>query len=174
MFTRNWYKYIASCLNNDAVGTVKTLTGEGYSPASYNEAIKLCYKVNAYSTASLHYLRNSLSDYAGPVIGTGTTAPTVDDYCLSGDVITTFMASANITKEDTEDGSIITAVYTITNTGDSAFTVGEIGLLSSAQSGYRDLKYKVLFERTVLDSPVTIEAGGVGVVTYTLRLNYPT
>lgn len=174
MFTKNWYKYIASCLNNAAVGTVKTLTGESYSPASYNDAIKLCYKVNSYNTASLHYLRNSLSDYSGPVIGTGTTAPTVDDYFLSGDVITTFTSSVNITTEDTEDGSIITALYTITNTGDSAFTVGEIGLLGTAKSGQNDPKYRVLFERTVLDSPVTIEPGGVGQVTYTIRMNYPT
>ena len=36
------------------------------------------------------------------------------------------------------------------------------------------LQEAIWVERTVLETPVTIPAGGVGQVTYTIRMNYPT
>lgn len=58
---------------------------------------------------------------------------------------------------------------TITNNNETDITIGEVGIVYQTGSSY-----SVLFERTVLESPITIPAGGVGQVTYTIRMNYPT
>lgn len=126
---------------------------------------------------TLNLCQTSYTSLGGVVFGTGTTAPALDDYCLSGDLITTFaytVASFTVDADDT--GVTITALYTLTNTGDDAFTIGEVGLIASTydNSNYKSANYKCLLERTVLDTPVTIAAGGVGQVTYTLKMNYPT
>ena len=72
-----------------------------------------------------------------------------------------------------ESGLTITALYTITNTGSSAFTIGELGLIAATYTNV-STNSKCLVERTVLDTPVTIPAGGIGQVEYTITFNYPT
>lgn len=71
-----------------------------------------------------------------------------------------------------ENGEVIKEYNT--TTGDSAISIGEIGLIASSSNSYTTADYKALYERTVLDTPVTIEAGGVGIVNYSIKLQYPT
>ncbi len=106
----------------------------------------------------------------GIVLGTGTTAPTVNDYCLSGGVITTVTGS--VADMSPDDGTSIISVLTITNTADTAITIGEIATTcylpyESSRNDY------FMVDRTVLEAPVTIEAGGVGQITYTIEMPFP-
>lgn len=127
---------------------------------------------NEYKNASMRVLRTNYTGYGGVVLGTGTQAPTIDDYCLSGDLISSYTHSASFSNDFDENGAFGTTLFTITNTGTKAFTIGEIGLISGLNSN--GSSYKALLEHTVLETPITIEPGGVGQITYTLRMNYPT
>ena len=68
-------------------------------------------------------------------------------------------------------------MFTLTNTGSEDFTISELGLVTYAYitntNGYC-YENNFLLERTVLENPITIPAnGGVGQVTYTIRMDYP-
>lgn len=103
----------------------------------------------------------------GVVFGTSDEAPTYNDYFLKGDIITTISGSGVVTLSEDENGCEWSVVHTLTNTGESDITIKEVGYIASYS------KYAMI-ERTVLDSPLTIPADGVGQVTYTIRMNYPT
>lgn len=124
-----------------------------------------------YYSATMRVVRTSVGSYGGVIFGTGTAQPTIDDYKLSGNIISTIVASVSYTRTVTEDSTVFQCVYTLTNTGTEEITIGEIGLIGGSGSYESN---KMLVERTVLDSPVTIPAGGVGQVTYTITFNYPT
>lgn len=120
----------------------------------------------------------------GVHFGTGTTAPTEDDYNLEtpwADNITgvTISNSELSCRYDSEENSYYGYVdYTITNNSENDLTVSEIGryfffgtsatqaygeacILNS--SGYRK---KMLVDRVVLGTPVTIPANTAGIVRY--------
>lgn len=100
--------------------------------------------------------------------GDGDTPPTLDDYQLSGNHFTTY--ETTIANQVYPDSNKSVSIYTITNTGTSAFTIKEIGLFVSPYSNGNQMG---LVFREVLDSPVTIEPGGVGQVTLTLGVAIP-
>lgn len=104
--------------------------------------------------------------------GTGTTPPTMEDYFLSGDVISGISYNSAQDYTVDSDGSVKrTVLYTVTNANETDITIGEIGYaghLNGSPGCY------CMVERTVLDNPITIPAGGVGHITYTIRMNYPT
>lgn len=177
MFTKNWYKALANAItvDNDAERNYVVYDGSEYR-GNASGTPSLDYASQSSTGTSMWFLQNSLNTNGGVFLGTGTTPPTINDYCLSGDAITTFTYSTTMDTTGDENGMTFSASYTITNTGDSAFTIGEVALMgsSASSSSYNTAKYKILYERTVLDTPLTIEAGGVGQLTYTIRLNFPT
>lgn len=135
----------------------------------------------------MDYLRNvtSFTDAttsalsAGVVLGSGNAPASFDDLTLSGEPISGFTSSKTLTQTYGEDYYECTAEYTVTNNNDFDITVGEIGLFititsQSAQYNATYKYYPVLLERTALESPITIPAGGVGQITYTVRTNLPT
>lgn len=169
MFTKNWYKALASCLSRkaapciDAGGSERNLSvgygwiGTGSSSDSY---------------CPIGYVRTNLTGTAGFVaFGTGTTPPTLDDYTLSGNIVTGISTTAKVSGGFTDSGTEVSATYTITNNNDTAVTIGEIGAFGASGS---TTGKGVMLERTVLESPITIEPGGVGQVTYTLRCDIQT
>ena len=115
-------------------------------------------------------LSNVDDDYSasqgGVVFGDGDTPATAEDYKLAGNIITGITANANLTRSINNGVAQIVAIYTIT--ASSEVTIKEIAAF--AQSG-NDGAYIV--DRTVLDEPVTIPAGGIGQVVYTITFNYP-
>ena len=176
MFLSAWDKAVSNYIGGLSL-TVKTVSGGSVTEPTgdLGSSIQLFATVTAdnYYNPKLRALRTSYDGYAGAIIGTGTTPPTKEDYKLSGDVISTFAYTSALTITPDDDGFTISTVYTITNTSDSPFTIGEIGLMAgTANSSGASKKY--LLERTVLDEPLTIEAGGVGQLTYNIRVNYPT
>ena len=164
MFVRNFYRVLAS--HGFGGGAVSAVDQDGKTISVY-PSTTLDFNLDTAigtSTAYTSYIR----------LGTGDTPPTLDDFKLSGDFVTsiasTVAAGSIVVNGDSISQS---ATYTITNTGSTEITIKEIAIFSgnkSTSSGY----YKsVMIERSVLDSPVTIPAGGVGQVNYTIRLNLP-
>lgn len=91
------------------------------------------------------------------VIGTGNTAEKTTDYCLESKITESYDCSSlsrRYVQSEEKDSVYIYGV--ITNTGDSAITVAEVGL--EMYDGYSDTGY-FLMARQVLDKPVTIEPG---------------
>ena len=178
MFVSNYYKIMAMNFSgaNLSNGTTQSGTTSGiYKTSSYwgdvfdikNTGYGLRFELMTSITSSL----------AGVAFGTGTTPVTFNDYKLSGNYISGLTASISKSSGSDEDGAWKTALYTITNSNDYDVTIGEVGsfiVCCSSTSTQSSSRYSALVERTVLSSPVTIPAGGVGQVTYTLRFNYPT
>jgi hypothetical protein len=95
--------------------------------------------------------------------GTGTTPPTRTDYKLESEV-----AEGVASLTVSEDIGIITVAGAFTFTAD--MVISEIGLKwEGVVSGY-SLCGKVLLDRTVLDTPITVPAGTTLTVVYRFRL----
>ena len=102
------------------------------------------------------------------MLGTGTTAPTVDDYRLESP-ITTNLSCDSISVSRTS--LIKTYTATFTNSGSSDITVTEVGFIvymNYQLSGDAEKADNFLIDRTVLDTPVIIPAGESRTVTYEL------
>ncbi len=126
------------------------------------------------SGAALDGLTGYMMSYSYPgsptakivvVFGTGNTAPALEDYQLSGELVT--QASLSSTSNQGTSTTRISRVYKVTNSGTEDLTIGEVGIRYMLNGNY------VLIERTALDTPVTIAPGGVGYITYTLDFSLP-
>ena len=121
---------------------------------------------------------NRVGSYPRVFFGTGNTPESLDDYTFAGDVVQNITYSSVDNSNYDEDGSGATHsfTYTITNNNDYEITIGEIGIFSEAvwMTAYNKYThYGYMFERTALETPITITPGGVGQVEYTIRMNYP-
>ena len=115
-----------------------------YLPALGNNGNAAVFSSSNFSKAKL-------------VIGTEDTAEKTTDYCLESKITEGYdcsLLSKRYIKTDKKDSIYIYGV--ITNTGDSAITVTEVGL--EMWDGYSSTGY-FLMARQVLDKPVTIEPG---------------
>lgn len=200
MFTKNYYKYMSRSMvgsNTSDLHGVYIETDGTTGPNYYNtynsiNEYRPDYWTSAMTALKAYNIKSSVQNNSssflfsyGVVLGTGTTEPTIDDYTLSGDAITTISSNYTVENSIDEDemGATRTAMYTITNTGDDSITIGEIGIFverrwqSKTTTGTSPRPYHhgfVMIERSLLETPITIPAGGVGQITYTIRMNYPT
>lgn len=181
MLLKNWYKLLARVFSNTADENTHATNTDGSkgsasaaNSSANNGGCCLSPTVQSSMAPYMGWPRAGYANAGGVVFGNGSGPVSFDDYKLSGDVHTNFSAS-NVTPTITtdENGVTLTALYTITNTGDAEMVISEIGLLA-CRAQVSSAAWSVLVEHTVLDTPVTIAAGGVGQVTYTIRMNYPT
>lgn len=168
MLTNNFYSVLAQNMvgerkSNSIKNTSGSLTTIGNAAGGYMPFFisGQNYKVNLSSVKD-----NYNNSQGGVVFGDGDTPATAEDYKLAGNIITGITANANLTRSINNGVAQIVAIYTIT--ASSEVTIKEIAAF--AQSG-NDGAYIV--DRTVLDEPVTIPAGGIGQVVYTITFNYP-
>jgi hypothetical protein len=116
---------------------------------------------------------NGYTQY-GVLFGSGTTEPTVDDYCLESPLINGLSVSKSSLTEklgDSEDLFYIT--YTITNTSDADVAISEMGVFGSVYYGSKSTQgHPVLMDRTVLSQPITIQPNCAGTVTYKVTLKH--
>lgn len=175
MFTRNWYKALTSIATyTSGKDTYTAVNGETTNFIAANTYyLQYGRDVDSMQCPSMYRMRTGYSS-GGVILGTGNTPPTIDDCKLSGDLITGYIYSVTVAHDIDEYGATSTALYTITNTSSKTITIGEIGLMAVLSSGGANAQSQALVERTVLDVPLTIEPGGVGQLTYTIRFNYPT
>lgn len=113
----------------------------------------------------------------GVIFGTGNTAPTLGDFVLSGNIFYRTGNNIAYTSEgptETENGLKYTTTYTIDNDTGENLTIGEVGMIRKVYNSENGGPLYILVERTALDEPITIPAGGVGQVVYAVELNTPT
>lgn len=132
----------------------------GYTPAGL---ITLCQIGNRMRSIS------KSKQSGGVCFGTGRKAITLDDYFLSGNLITSLSGTSVISYEhDTTNNLItVTGVYTVTNGSSDNAVVGEMGVIANIRSDY------YLIDRTLLDEPITIPPGEIAKITYTIKFAYP-
>lgn len=163
MFTNNWHKaWVASW--------------SGVRGPTFIGTDNKLYAITPSPSIRFSYSNGSINGSGGVAFGTGSTPPTINDYYLSGSNITTLsVGSATSAKYDDQKHEF-SCIYTITNTGDSDVTISEVAMFNSwgtsAVTGY-NTACGFMIDRTVLDAPVTIPAGGIGQVTYTIQVNIP-
>lgn len=203
MFTRNYWMVIAADFTNkrnEVLGggatKPKLITvsgaqgGNSYSSTQYGSVFNpigqsihnfLRYVKTVDVSQNLEsstITSNPISSY-GLIFGSGNTPATIDDYKLSGDAIQNISTSYtdNSTYEEDGSASVASYTYTITNNNDTDITIGEVGLFSGATWNVKSYSiythHYYMYERTALETPITIPAGGVGQVTYTIRMEYP-
>lgn len=159
------YKYVTSALFYEPMNQMETV----------NSSIKLeANRSNVTSTFGY-----------GVAFGTGNAPVTIDDYKFSGETVTNFTVSSVYNHSSAIDGTetINTRTYTITNNNNFDITIGEVGFFAGTyiQTGWNSSSSSNVFhnpiymlERTALENPITIPAnGGVGQITYTIKMEYP-
>lgn len=202
MFTRNYWMYQAADFVGKTGELSGTAVKPQYITVSGSVADKTVYSGYQYKVCDPSYLRKAMGyptfkvdvsqnitetgNYNEPsekfgyglFFGSGNTPATVDDYKLAGDTIMGCTCSYANKSTYNSDGSTSALIYdyTITNNNDAEIIIGEIGIFfetrwkhSNAGNGW----YFNMIERTALETPITIPAGGVGQVTYTIRMDYP-
>lgn len=162
-FRRVLVNTISSNLRQSQTGgmtrEVKTTGGTVYKPnnLTYPPIGGLIYVCNI-CTSSTKYDSTSVptanTNFAGWEIylGTGNVTPTIDDYKLSGELVTGLKSQE---QETTANNNSITFSAIATNNTESPVTIKEIGL-----GGYfTGVDCVFLLTRDVLATPVTLNTG---------------
>lgn len=169
MITKNWYNYFKSARGNTVV-TKGAMTTDGaavncgYSTSQVSvmmEALLMKHTSVVYKTTA-----------SGIVLGSGSTPPTVSDYMLDSQITSGLHCS--VTTVYNQDGNV-TRTITATNTSENDITIAEIGhqcQIYTGDNSTSNSKY-VLMDRSLLQAPVTIPVGAVGVISYTVKVNVP-
>lgn len=140
-------------------GEIKTTGGTVYNPGNqtYPQIIGLSSNCNI-CTSSTNYDSTSITignfnfSECEIYLGTGNVTPTIDDYKLSGELVTGLTSQE---KSTTANNNSITFSAIATNNTESPVTIKEIGL-----GGYYNSKpCVVLLTRDVLSTPVTLNTG---------------
>lgn len=174
MILNNFKRALAGAMSY-TTGVPGGLDAGGYERSFYNataETSSLFLNFNKMLSTT-----NSSNGYGSVFFGDGDTPPTANDYKLSGYTFTSSDITVTPTVTTTVDDECVTTtgVYNITNITDKEITIREVCARARCLQGASSSNYQqFMLERTVLDSPVTIPAGGIGQVTYTIRFKYPT
>lgn len=188
MFTNNGMQYLYTSLANWGNLTVVGYDGNSTNMTVYDSSHSMypfrpgdTSGTNAYTASMLALSNNSLifynsSTYSssstlyGVILGDGDATPEPTDYCLSGNIITDFTATTTLLTKQIGGKIIVMGTYNIANTGASSFTIKEIGL--SRRNLYSGTTVRVLLTHDLLETPITIAPGDVGVVTYNLTFDF--
>lgn len=170
MLTKNFKNMMAMILtsgNSPGLLPLKNVNGGIY------------YYGNQNNTSSFPYYRvDALTLSAagtGWSFGTGSTAPTEDDYQLENTITSGLTCSNSYIRDvDSNGNPYVTFAMTVTNTSNAAITISEIGYkqqlyCAATEKGNPNTYQVFLFDRTVLTNPVTIAAGDYAVIEYTLK-----
>lgn len=148
---------------NGMTGEIKTTGGAVYKPASktymdfpqitgLRSNCNICTDGGNYDSTNIP---TSQPIFQGCEIylGTGNVTPTIDDYKLSGELVTSLTSQE---KSTTANNNSITFSAIATNNTESPVTIKEIGL-----GGYfsGSTRFVVLLTRDVLPTPVTLNTG---------------
>ena len=168
MVTKNWFNaFKAQMAQTTILNGLRDTSGVAYN-AGYGTGTNYLFMDTIVPRAGgLNWSRGS----TGVVLGSGSTPPTLDDYTLENMIVEGL--SGSVTNTAVDENHNVTKTYTITNTSDEDITIAEIGIHGWVYSQSNRNSVCVLIERTLLEEPVTIPAGGVGIVTYTLGMNIP-
>lgn len=135
-----------------------------------------------FSTAISPIVSTITGDSKGIAFGSGTTPATEDDYTIENlirsGISVTYAPSDGFgsyfydSEANSED---VYMTFTITNNGSSSISISEICRFATFSIGSdygatvgtgSNNRSAFLIDRTVLDTPIVIEAGGSGVIRY--------
>lgn len=167
MLTNNFKNAIALVLQR---GT----TDKGLLPITAYNGTVYYLSPSAAIPANLTQTLALSESAAGISVGSGDAAATASDYELESQITAGLQASIVQTLDTDASGNpFIQFDMTITNNAANAVTISEIGyrqnLRGATAIGGTGSNRACLLDRTVLDTPVTIAAGGIGVIRYTLK-----
>lgn len=167
MLLNNFRKLLVNTLSNDfrlsqiegMTGEIKVTGGAVYRPENsiypvINNLGSYCYICTSGTNYNSTSVPLSNVNFAGYEIylGTGNVTPTIDDYKLSGELITGLTSQK---QDTTANNNSITFSAIATNNTDAPVTIKEIGL-----GGYFNNPPCVsLLTRDVLATPVTLNTG---------------
>lgn len=123
---------------------------------------------------SFHFIMNTFSkvnNYSGNGVyfGNGEKQATENDYKLDGTILNDKLeVMKTITAENDGDIRKIVGVYTLRNTSDSEITIREVGSVGFIYGNNGGNSY-ALYDRTLLDEPLTLAPGEIGEITYTIE-----
>ena len=172
MLTNNYYKVLSGCFTFNPIKTrLVGMSGTAYEVYQYSDNDSLLRVRQALGFNKMDTLSQELStEPSGIVLGTGTAKPTLDDYYLSGDMVTGVTATVSVSFEDVGGTVLKSAILNVTNGGTEEITIGEVAYFHYMAQGPDPV---IMLDRTTLDVPITISAGGIGQITYTIQMNYP-
>ena len=175
MLLKNWYilRALKQLYTTSSILATPMVAYNGNTPLNFYPHYS---QPAGYLGGLLSSVLNEASYRQGVLFGDGNTAVTINDHCLSGNVIplSSDNVRVSITNEASDSGLTVKARYTITNVASTDITIREVGLMEGYRYHNDSSDAAVLVDRTVLDTPVTIPAGDVGQVEYTITSNYPT
>lgn len=144
-------------------GEIKTTGGSVYKPTSqsYMNSPQIAGVASVCSICTDNGMYDSTSITTGNLVfagcqiylGTGNVTPTIDDYKLSGVLVTGLKSQEQNT---TANNNSITFSAIATNNTESPVTIKEIGLGGYTTSG---TGFVILLTRDVLPTPVTLNTG---------------
>lgn len=171
MLTKNFKNMMALILqsrNNSLIGLlpVKATNGTTYYATGYFSG--------AFPASFTTALANAMTS-TGIGFGSSDMEEIEEDYTLQSPI--TSGLTATITVSSGMDGTAPYLQYdmVVNNTSDAAITINEVCYkqniyASTAQGAATSNANRVcMLDRTVLDEPVTIEAGGAASIRYTLK-----
>ena len=175
MLLKNWYilRALKQLYTTTSILATPMVAYNGNTPLNFYPHYS---QPAGYLGGMLSSVLNAASYAQGVLFGDGNAAVTINDHRLSGNVIPLLASNVKVfrTNEVSDSGLIVKARYTITNVASTDITIREVGLMEGYRYHNDSSDAAVLVDRTVLDTPVTIPAGGVGQVEYTITFNYPT
>lgn len=142
-------------------GEIKSTGGAVYTPSKnlmdfpeiigFSDSCKICTSGTYYDSTDI---TSSQFTFQGCEIylGTGNVTPTIDDYKLSGNLVTSLTSQE---KTTTANNNSITFSAIATNNTESPVTIKEIGL----GGHYNNPAFVILLTRDVLATPVTLNTG---------------
>ena len=166
MLTNNFYKIMLSLM---------TKPGQTIFPTKYDGTSSSPISDPRYLFEGLRYVKSGgfASGMYGTYFGTGTTPPTRADYKLEAPITSNALYStateAPLVSYD-EDHARLYMTHEVHNAGTTDVTVTEMGVFGGASD---TSKVIFLLDRTVLDTPITIPAGGSKSITVAIRFDYP-
>ena len=167
MLTKNFYSYMRGVLQKTSAAFTKT---DGNTSTANISGDSPPFHTMVYWSKALNKI--------GVSFGTGTTPSTVSDYFLEsilGDtqISVTVPSAVTFSRGDTFDE--YSASFGVTNITGAAITISEVGLIANPLYGGSPTSSSnvyALVDRTVLDSPVTIQPNETKHIAYTIRFNY--
>lgn len=112
---------------------------------------------------------------AGIALGSGTTAATANDYRIESPFTSGISATVSQLPSITQDGDPkLTYTIVVSNTSSSSINISEIAYnqtvnASTVSESTSVNSHVVCFDRTVLDTPITLGAGETCVINYSLK-----
>lgn len=172
MLTNNFYQTIRACVVGGMVNSVLKSTTNSTENCFGSNACAGNLFIPFYNNLRTVLTTPTYSE--GMAFGTGNVPPSLDDYWLSGDLITTVkILLCEVASTEVDGVARNTNAITVQNTSATdTVVINEMGFVSRLYIKANSTAY-CLVDRTVLDTPLTLAPGEQGVITYTFTLNLP-